>query len=117
MVEHFAPLVSALPEAVLLPLGPVPTKAIRWLVEQGHVRPGRVLEGLPHPSGANAERIQYFLGRKDTARLSAKTDPAKLDGARHALVAAVSALGAVQQEPPARSPWARCSSMGPDEIS
>lgn len=45
----------------------------------------QVLTGLPHPSGANAERIQYFLGRKAAAALSTKTDPSKLDAARQAL--------------------------------
>lgn len=92
LVEHFLPLVNALPDTVLLPLGPVPAKAIKWLVAQGHLRAGRVLAGLPHPSGANVERIQYFLGQKHTSRLSVKTDPTKLDSARHTLIAAVSAL-------------------------
>ncbi len=92
LVEHFGAMARALPEAVFLPLGPVPTKALRWLSSQGHVRQGRILEGLPHPSGANAERIAYFLGRKSREALSTKTDPAKLDQARDALRLAVRQL-------------------------
>jgi hypothetical protein len=45
----------------------------------------RVLEGLPHPSGSNAERIAYFLGRKNRGALSSKTNPEKLDRAREVL--------------------------------
>lgn len=40
----------------------------------GAVDPARVLAGLPHPSGANAERIAFFLGRKPRERLSGKVD-------------------------------------------
>ncbi len=81
LLRHFAALPKALPGAVLLPLGPVPTKALDWLVAQGHLDGRRVLRGMPHPSGANGERIQYFLGRKERGLLSKKTDPAKLDAA------------------------------------
>ena len=34
----------------------------------------RVLSGLPHPSGANAERIAFFLGRKKREDVSSKVD-------------------------------------------
>lgn len=94
LVEHFVPLVETLPDAVMIPLGPVPARAIRWLAAQGLIRPARLLEGLPHPSGANAERIAYFLGRKEAGRLSAATNAAKLDAARHRLTQAVSGLPA-----------------------
>lgn len=92
LLEHFAPLAQSLPEAVFLPLGPVPAKAMAWLVAQGQVSNSRVLGGLPHPSGANAERIKYFLGLKQAEELSAKTDPKKLDAARLALMTAVAEL-------------------------
>jgi hypothetical protein len=92
MLAHFLPMVRELPDAVLIPLGPVPTKALAWLVQQGHVSGHRVLEGLPHPSGANGERIAYFLGRKSRTELSLKTDSSKLDAARAQLLAAVAAL-------------------------
>jgi hypothetical protein len=47
---------------------------------------------LPHPSGANAERIAYFLGRKAKGDLSAKTSPGKLDEAKAQLIKRVLAL-------------------------
>jgi hypothetical protein len=92
LIEHFAPVVKALPDAAFVPLGPVPTKVMQWLLEKGHVSKVQLIQGLPHPSGANAERIQYFLGKKDASLLSAKTDPVKLDSARRSLRAAVAAL-------------------------
>lgn len=55
------------------------------LCELGVIQRERVLEGLPHPSGSNAERIAYFLGRKNRGALSSKTNPEKLDRAREVL--------------------------------
>ena len=46
---------------------------------------------IPHPSGANAERIAYFLGQKPRDRLSAKTDPTRIDAARASLEAKLKA--------------------------
>jgi len=56
------------------------------------IRAGRVLHGLPHPSGANAERVAYFLGRKERAALSSKTNGAQIDTAREGLLAQMEAL-------------------------
>jgi hypothetical protein len=92
VLEQFVPMAHALPAAVFVPLGPVPTRVLQWLVSQGHLSERRLLAGLPHPSGANGERIQYFLGKKEAAKLSAKTDPAKLDAARAQLLQAVKSL-------------------------
>lgn len=72
----------ALPEAVWIPLGPKAATGVRHLVSVGALDPSRVLAGLPHPSGANAERIAYFVGRKAREALSVKTDPISLDAAR-----------------------------------
>lgn len=92
LTEHFGQMTKSLPDAVYIPLGPVPTKAMSWLANQGYLSNERVLAGLPHPSGANAERIAYFLGQKSKTDLSVKTDPVKLDAARESLLAAVSML-------------------------
>jgi len=81
-----------LPAAVWIPLGPRVGEALRDVVRVGKLDPERVLEGLPHPSGANAERIAYFLGRKSRASLSAKTNAAALDAARERVIAQVRAL-------------------------
>lgn len=91
--QHFGKMCAQLPEAVFVPLGPVPLKVLAWLATQGAVNPNRVLDGLPHPSGANAERIKYFLGQKPRSELSAKTDPVKLDAAKATLLKAIVQLG------------------------
>ncbi len=67
-----------LPEALWLPLGPRPAAALRHLVTLGVLAPERVLEGMPHPSGANAERIKFFLGLKPRGEAIAE-DPSGLD--------------------------------------
>lgn len=90
--EHFGQMCGQLPEAVFVPLGPVPAKALAWLSANGVLSPNRVLDGLPHPSGANAERIAYFLGRKARNQLSSKTSPEKLDASRERLANAIATL-------------------------
>jgi hypothetical protein len=86
MIEtHLAEEARALPRALWLPLGPKPSLALDHLVERGCLDRSRILDGLPHPSGANGERIAYFLGRKDKATLSAKTPPGAIDQARERL--------------------------------
>lgn len=92
VINHFGAMCAQLPAAVFVPLGPVPSKVLSWLGDQGIVARSHILEGLPHPSGANGERIKYFLGQKARGDLSAKTDPGKLDAAKAALVKAVMSL-------------------------
>lgn len=74
-----------LPNALWLPLGPRPAAALELAANEGRIDRRNILSGLPHPSGANAERISYFLNRKERAALSTKTNPDNLDGARHSL--------------------------------
>lgn len=85
---------QALPGAVWLPLGPKPAQALRHLVSLGVLDGARVLDGMPHPSGANAERIDFFLGRKPASMLSAKTRPEPIAAARGALMARIMQLTA-----------------------
>jgi hypothetical protein len=88
MVEtYLAEEVKALPQALWLPLGPKPAAALLHLANLGLLDRDRILDGLPHPSNANAERIAYFLGRKTRASLSAKTRPDLIDAARERLAA------------------------------
>ncbi len=95
MVEtHLASEARALPDAIWLPLGPKALAAMQHLVRLGVIDRSRVLEGLPHPSGANGERIAYFLGRKPRVELSVKTAPAPIDAAREALRAQLARLAA-----------------------
>jgi hypothetical protein len=70
-----------LSKAIWLPLGPQPARALDYLCSRSLLDRGQVLDGLPHPSGANAERIAYFTGRKTRASLSSKTNPDTLDAA------------------------------------
>jgi len=70
---------SLLDNPYIVPLGPKVEKALTMLGINQNAGPNRILSGLPHPSGANAERICYFLGRKDRAELSNKTNPDKID--------------------------------------
>lgn len=66
---------AQLENPLLVPLGDAVANALGFLAEKGLIDSQRVLSGLPHPSGANAERIAYFLGRKPRARLSTNVDP------------------------------------------
>jgi hypothetical protein len=62
-----------LPSVLWIPLGPKPTIALNYLAAQGLISRKRILDGLPHPSGANGERIAFFLGRKPRSALSRLT--------------------------------------------
>lgn len=93
MIEtHLAEEARMLPDALWLPLGPRPEAALRHLAGQGLIDRKRVLGGLPHPSGANAERVAVFLGRKPPELASRKTNAAKLLSAFKALSAQIAAL-------------------------
>lgn len=88
----FAAEARQLSQAVFVPLGPVVTAGLEWLAEQQQIDPSRILAGLPHPSGANSERIHYFLGKKPRETLSRQTNPQQLDQARELLLQKVAAL-------------------------
>jgi hypothetical protein len=93
MVESYlAEEAQALPDAIWLPLGPKPAAALQLLIARGLVPADRVLEGMPHPSGANAERIKFFLGLKPRTALSRKTRPDLIELARETLLAQVGRL-------------------------
>jgi hypothetical protein len=89
----FATEVDQLADAWWVPLGPTPTGVLDRLATLGRLSRSRILAGLPHPSGANAERINYFLGRKERDKLSAKTDPNKIEQAKATLLRQVAAIG------------------------
>ncbi len=79
MVEtHLAEEARLLPNAIWLPLGPNAEEAVLHLVGKGHLSRNNVMAGMPHPSGANAERIAVFTGRKSPSLASNKTNPDKL---------------------------------------
>ena len=92
VLRWFAQEARQLPDALYIPMGASVSETLDWLVAEGVIPAGRVLHGLPHPSGANAERVAYFLGRKERAALSSKTNGARIDAARERLLAQMAAL-------------------------
>ena len=92
MLDYFAHEAALLPDAVFVPLGPKVAQALAWLAGRGVLDATRILHGLPHPSGANAERVAYFLGRKERDTLSSRTNGARLDADRARLLAHVACL-------------------------
>jgi hypothetical protein len=80
--SYFALECTHLTHAMFIPFGTAAQVACDRVVAQGLLRPEQVLAGLPHPSGANAERVAYFLGQKTRASLSAQTRPEPIDAAR-----------------------------------
>lgn len=92
LMTYFGEDVKALPNAVFVPLGDKVAVALHFLASKGLLAREQILDGLPHPSGANAERIAYFLGKKKREELSVKTNPYKLDLAREEIIKRVLAL-------------------------
>lgn len=92
LIDGFGQDAKGLPNAVFVPLGNTVALALNFLADRGLIAKERILDGLPHPSGANAERIAYFLGNKERSALSRKTSPDKLDQARARLMARVAEL-------------------------
>ena len=76
----------SLGDALIVPLGPKVSAAMLHLGRLGHCSLETVLDGLPHPSGANAERISFFLRRKNEAACSSKTNTTALAAARSSLM-------------------------------
>lgn len=76
--NHLAEEAKLLPNAIWLPLGPLAEEAVLHLAGKGHLKRNNILVGMPHPSGANAERIAVFTGRKSPSLASIKTNSDKL---------------------------------------
>lgn len=95
LLAYFGQEAALMREAVFVPLGPKVGQALSWLAHRGVFDEARILHGIPHPSGANAERIAYFLGRKEKAALSSRTNGNQIDADRLALRARMAALGMV----------------------
>ena len=95
MIEtYLAEEARALGDAVWLPLGPKPTIALQHLANLGILRQEQILDGMPHPSGANAERVAAFLGTKSREHLSAKTNADQILRAKGHLLDKISHLRA-----------------------
>lgn len=92
LLSHFAEDAKALPNAIFVPLGSKVTEALQFLAAQGHINSDQILDGLPHPSPQNIERIRYFLGQKPRDALSVKTNADAIDAARNAILRKIQAL-------------------------
>jgi hypothetical protein len=93
LLAWFGEEAARLRGAVFVPLGPKVSLALSWLARRSILDEGRILHGIPHPSGANAERIAYFLGRKEKSALSSRTNGSQIDADRLALREKMRALG------------------------
>ena len=80
--QHFLPHIEILADALYIPLGQSVIDVLNHLSNLGYLKPEQILQGFPHPSGANAERILYFLDQKQRSDLSHATDPSKIDQAK-----------------------------------
>jgi hypothetical protein len=92
LLTYFAEDAQALPNAVFVPLGSKVTEALQFLAERGQLKSTQILDGLPHPSPQNIERIRYFLGQKSKDALSVKTNGDAIDAARASILHKVQAL-------------------------
>lgn len=85
LMRWFAVEIQELRNAIFIPLGPKVSEAVEVAATNSGISRTRVLSGLPHPSGANAERIAFFLGRKSRSMLSPKVAPDRILADRAAL--------------------------------
>jgi hypothetical protein len=60
LFQWFATELTALRDAIFVPLGPKVAEAVELVAREVGLNRDQVLSGLPHPSGANAERIAFF---------------------------------------------------------
>ncbi len=80
-------------DVLYIPLSKGTAEILGYLAEQGHIGHEQILTGIPHPSGANAERIAYYMGRKDKQNLSNQTNSNTLDEMKAALFQQLTDLG------------------------
>lgn len=69
-------------EVLFVALGPKPEEALYYLADRGLINRKNIIAGMPHPSGANAERIKYFCEEKPFEELSSRTNGEQIDKAR-----------------------------------
>jgi hypothetical protein len=92
LMKGFVAQAASLRRAIFVPLGSTVCRALEFTAKEVGLDDTRVLAGPPHPSGANAERIAFFLGRKPREALSPKVDPERLIAARTELEAKIADL-------------------------
>lgn len=90
--DYFIPIVQRLHNAIYIPLGKGVDEVLNYVSSLGYLKDQQILAGLPHPSGANAERIKYFLGEKPRDQLSRQTNPEQIDSAKSQILLKLSKL-------------------------
>lgn len=94
LIIGFGSQTQKMVSAIFVPFGDKVTEALKFLVKENLLDSNRFLEGLPHPSGAGAERIAYFPSKESRSAFSSKTSCMvdKLDFARDDLERKISLL-------------------------
>lgn len=83
MNSYFIKEIKLLQNAIYIPLGSSVEMIFKNYIIKNNLLPEKqVLFGIPHPSGANNERIAYFLNKKNKSELSKKTNADKIDIAK-----------------------------------
>lgn len=63
--ELLAPRLAAARSALIVPFGKTAASGLRYLVDAGTISKDQILEGFPHPSGANGHRKREFDEGRD----------------------------------------------------
>lgn len=95
--EHFVKEIEKVSDAIIIPLGSKVSDVIKTLTDSGLINDVNVLDGIPHPSPASAERIAYFLERKDKSMLSKKTNPKIIDAGKNKFIKKLASLTPTKQ--------------------
>lgn len=87
-IENFKKEIERLPNALYIPLGNKVSEIFEIFINDNILNENQVLIGLPHPSGANAGRISYFLGDKTKESLpkNSTINAENLDLAKHEIL-------------------------------
>lgn len=64
LIAWFGFEMATLRNSIFVPLGGKVAEALVFVAKEVGINTNRILVGLPHPSGANAEHIAFFLDRK-----------------------------------------------------
>jgi hypothetical protein len=92
VLAWFAEECQQLKNALFVPLGPKPGEALELMIDLGILKDEQVMTGMIHPSPASAERVAYFIGKKNKTALSKKTRADKIDAAKESLLQKVALL-------------------------
>jgi len=83
LLENFAAEVDELMDAMFVGLGPQVQRVLDCLIQEGVLKPDRVIGGMLHPSGNSTYRINYLTGDR-SAPIPYATNPTPYDQGRRA---------------------------------